>query len=949
MSASVFRPRLAPGRRALIAATALAAGLIAPQVAGVPQAGAQDAPATNVPKPAKKTARHHPAHAHRAHTVAVAAPTAAPVAVPPATTAIATSQSQTGGSESIVVRAQRRLVRERNAPSAVTELGQADISQTGIQGSVATLLRNAPSVYVYQQGIGNNEPVLSIRGVRGLEVAQTLDGVPMQDLQYGGSGSYLSNAISGPFNLDQISGVSILPGVAYPNQNTFGTIGGTVAYSSLRPDDKRSATLSGSVGSFGTWQEAVELQSGKLDNILGGALGTGVDAPSMMVKYSNMQTKGFVDYTPARYNNLYFAFDKPYNQGTSKFQATVIYNTGSGLFTPEPIPEPYTQAYGTYANYSPDEEFMRQNNDYFTLMLNNDSYINDWLSAGVTAFYRYSDTTTQTYANPEIFGPNGEPGSVTVGGASPFNQTIAGFGEQGLYGPGNIFYDPQVYTYDGSTAACPADVTARWAAAGQVSPCGYNAQYTTQHTDTYGIRPRLTITPPRVWGIDNTIQIGSLIAKSTSPAMRTYAGSTPDVGANPANLVSGYDGGTQRTIYQGFAQDRIDFLHNTLHVTPGVTLEGTDSSDLGSKIFDGTPSASLLATDYCQAGNPCLTGAYKAHKWDREWLPFLNVSYDFDKLVPALRGLSVYGSMGQSALFAPVSDFGPSLIGTPPSASIVHMYEGGIKYDTSRVALSLDYFYQHVERDFGYFSYQSGPLAGESFYTNNGQREMKGIEGAVKWQVTPDFQLSGNFSKTLAKYLATSLGYVTVQEDQFGIVQRGTPVTGVPDWIASMSATYAHRNTFLRDDNASIRFTGQYTGRQHTSYDLDGFTNVGALPGVGPFGSYNYYNVTSGATTYDPNGGIAPFMVFLLDANYTMPVKGVGPLHQLGFNLNIYNLFNQHFHQYYYKQVSPSSCGTFSSGPFAGQAISNYGCSPQFADSLPGEPFAVTFTVSAKF
>ena len=54
-----------------------------------------------------------------------------------------------GTSQSIIVRAQRRLLRETNSPSAVTELGTAQIAQTGVQGSPSTLLRAAPSVYVY--------------------------------------------------------------------------------------------------------------------------------------------------------------------------------------------------------------------------------------------------------------------------------------------------------------------------------------------------------------------------------------------------------------------------------------------------------------------------------------------------------------------------------------------------------------------------------------------------------------------------------------------------------------------------------------------------------------------------------------------------------------------------------------------------------------------------------
>jgi iron complex outermembrane receptor protein len=136
--------------------------------------------------------------------------------------------------ESVVVKAQRFLLREKNSPSAVTELGQKQIAATGVSGSPATLLRQAPSVFVYQQGLGDNAPELTVRGLRGLEIATTLDGIPTQDLEAPGA-FYLANNIGGVFTLGQISGVSIYPGVAYPDKSTFGTIGGTIAYDSKRP------------------------------------------------------------------------------------------------------------------------------------------------------------------------------------------------------------------------------------------------------------------------------------------------------------------------------------------------------------------------------------------------------------------------------------------------------------------------------------------------------------------------------------------------------------------------------------------------------------------------------------------------------------------------------------------------------------------------------------------
>ena len=236
--------------------------------------------------------------------------------------------------ESITVRAARRLLKEQNSPSAVTELGAKQITAAGVSGSVSTLLRQAPSVYVYQQGVGDNAPVLTIRGVRGLEVAATLDGVPTQDLLNGGTGSNnggdpaLANNIGAYYNLDQIDNVSIYPGVAYPNKNTFGTIGGTVAYSSKRPSADLGVDVFGTVGSFGTYKEGFTLNSGPLD----GPLGSGDNAPRVLAQYSNTQSAGYIDYTKSRYNNMEVALDKPYDDGASKFQATVLYNTGAGCW-----------------------------------------------------------------------------------------------------------------------------------------------------------------------------------------------------------------------------------------------------------------------------------------------------------------------------------------------------------------------------------------------------------------------------------------------------------------------------------------------------------------------------------------------------------------------------------------------------------------------------------------
>jgi iron complex outermembrane recepter protein len=900
-------------------------------------------------------------------------------------------------SESVIVKAQRRLLKEKNSPSAVTELGESQIRSTGVSGSPGSLLRQAPSVYVYQQGIGDNAPELTVRGLRGLEIATTLDGIPTQDLLAPGA-FYLANNIGGVFTLNQISAVSIYPGVAYPDKNTFGTIGGTIAYQSKRPSDDEYIDVTGSAGSFGTYKEGIELNSGSVDSVLG----TGDNAIKVLANYYNLQSQGFVDGTWSRENEFMTAFDKPYDDGLSKFQGTVIYNQAVGLIENEPVPLPYLEKYGTFSNYPTNLDFAKQNNDWVTVILKDDTYINDYLNVGLTGFYIHNDQQLENYGAPELFLPTPPAGSnpayavtpLTVGGASPFINNPAGFGyPESLFGPptppplglfgggyGGYFYGKgNLYNpyalYPTGSAGCSAAYVAEWG--GRVNaPCGLNDETTGSSSDTYGLQPRAVITPPDFFGISNTIKIGGLFAKETQPLGYSYLGALPQ-STNAAN--AGGFGGTQgvltggfmRTIYQGYAQDKIDFLDNTLHVTPGITVEGTKSSYLNQGAFGSHNAAAYGPNGYFSglgaADQIDQYGYYKATKWDRDYLPFANISYDFDKVLPPLAGLTAYGSFGNSALFAPVGDFGPNTAGPPPSASIVHMYEGGIKYNTSNLLISFDYFYQKVDRDFGFFEFQSGPQNGLSVYSGFGQRESKGVEGAVTWQVLPDLQLFGNFSHLLAKYLTSGFALDTVAEDQYGNETKGSPETGIPDWLGNFGVDYSHKSLLLDGDALEFRPSGQYTGHQFTSYDLNGeaYLNPGyQFPGLLPLNftgctgvaatntgcaAYTRYNQLTGATTEDPNGGIGSHVVFNLDLNYKLPTPELPVVKYITFDLNAVNIFNRTYWQYFYKQISPANCGTFTSGPFNGLAKNNYSCTPEFADAIPGQPASVFFTVTARF
>lgn len=858
----------------------------------------------------------------------------------------------------VLVKAKRLLLKAKDPPSAATELESREISAAGIAGSTGSLLRQAPSIYEYQYGLGDSTTEISIRGVRGLESAETLDGVPMQDLLAPGITAIsdnLGNSIGNYFELGQLHGVTVYPGIAYPDQNTFGTIGGTIAFESMRPSDEQSLDVSGSVGSFQTWDEGFVINTGAMNS----ALGSGDNAPRALIGYQNLQSAGFIDHLATRENNIEAALDKPYDDGLSIFQATALFNTGKGYVENEPVPAPYLNRNGLFSNFPTSQNFGYQNNQYLTLILKDETYVNDMLILGLTGFYRHNDNQFETYGSLSVTPPIGDYNPAAVGTAYPFIDTPAGFGYAAFYGPGALLYKPGIYSYNPLAAyppgspACPKAYVAEYAAAGQVAPCGLNAQLNVGSSDTYGIQPRATVFLPEEWGIENTLKIGGLFAKETSPTTRSYFGGTPNVPQTPQNLdtmfgggfAGGFDGGSQRTILQGYVQDKIDLLNDSLHLTPGLTLEGSFSSFRQSEVFD-----------FAVGG----FAPYKATKWDRDYLPFLNVTYNLGRVLPGAKGLSLYGSTGQSALYAPVSDFGPNGNGAPPNASIVHLYEGGARYDTSNLLLSFDYFYQKIDRDFSFFTNVSLPQTGLSLYSDVGQREFKGVEGALQWQVTPELEVFGNFSHVLAKYLSNYFAYVTIAEDQYGIAFKGAPIAGVPDWLSTFGVDWARKSTFADNDDFNLRFGATYTGRQAITYNLEGDSPAPTFPGLPPaIGVCTVQSAQSahpppactrfaelaGATVYDPYRALPPFAVFNLDLTYVLPTPWLMPLKDLKFDLNIQNLFDQQYFQYYYVQISPGPCIATPSNPVA----SPFGCSPNFAQGIPGQPFSVFFTATGHF
>ncbi|HTQ70878.1 MAG TPA: TonB-dependent receptor [Acidocella sp.] len=736
-------------------------------------------------------------------------------------------------------------------------------------GSIQTLLKQTPSVNAYTQGPGQSAPTLSIRGVRNSELSETLDGIPITDL-LNGSGNYLSNNVGSPITLGQLSGVTVYPGVAPPDKQGYGTIGGTIAYSSKQATDERYGELEGGYGSFSTSHEGFTLSSGKLWD--------SPDAARMLLQYDQSQTAGYVENTPAKYHDMLFNINKPYDDGLSNVGLTVIYNQGRGNIQTQPTPLDLLQKNGYTYNFPYSDGYYNQGGQFLTTILHDETYINQHVIFDGSLFYLHSTLATESYSNPDQLIAN-------YNNTTPYLANIQNpwsfFGAMGptavangtatapFYSPGYFTYEPLIFNPSGD----PTQVTSY--AAGEAAENLYS------HSNEIGVTPKFTFFLPH-----NTITTGALVAKESSSSSEYVYGSTNMPEINGYNSLQ-FGGGAQRTVYLAYVQDKIDLLNNKLHILGGLRATGAYSSNINQVSYG-------------------IYNPYKLQNYSRSGDPYLGISYDLPEHVTA------YGSFGKSEVFAPVSDYAQGSSGTTsaPGAETVHLYEGGVRYDTPKLYLNVDYYYQKVSDAFGFFD---DFATNEQIYGNPGSVLYSGWEMSGQYQATPELQFFANGSYNRAQYLNSYSAFDTLQEDQFGVAFRGTPVSNVPNWLANFGFEEDH-------GPFSARVTGQYTGREYTTYDLSAPGNP----------------ILNGATATNTNLLNPANVVFNVLLTYKMKVN-YHQLQELTFSINAQNIFNEHYYNYAYSQYMPQG------GQYASPG------EPAVKSALVGPPASVMFDVSAKF
>jgi iron complex outermembrane receptor protein len=796
-----------------------------------------------------------------------------PVAIP----GDGTSDSNSYEIEKVKIQYKKLLLREKDIPNAVSTLSQKDIQKTNpTTGSIQTLLQLTPNVVAYSQQPGQDETTLAIRGVRNDELAETLDGIPINSLLEAGgadgSGGYLS-APGSPVTLNEIDGATVYPGIAPPDHQGFGTVGGTIAYTTKQPTDDPYAELEGGLGSFDTQHFGFTLNTGDI--------GSGPDAAKAFMTYDQSQTAGYVSNTPAQFHDFLFNVVKPYDNGLSKLGLVIIFNQGKALVQTTPSPIPLIQSGGYKFNFPISEGFFNEAGQNLTTILSDETYINKYAIFDGSLFFRHSTDTSDSYQSP----------ANALGAASnlPGQPFVYSANVQGLYqffgcfGPGTIFDSPGYFTYDptASFGSCQA---------------GESDEYTTSHSNIVGVTPKLTLFPDE----HNTVVIGGLLAKANSGGDQYLYGGD---GAE-ANQDNGYNSfalnnGASRTIFSGYVQDTVRAINNKLQVTGGLKVDAA-YSDTEQLVTDGIYNPAKLQ-NFTKIGGYYLGGAYN--------LP--------DNFI-------LFGSLGKDSLFAPLSDYsvGTTPSGLPggtqtPTPEIVHLFEGGIRYDTPRLLLSADYYYQNISDGFAFFE---NFATNQEFYANNGGQLFRGVEGSGKFLITPELSVFANGSYDKTEYTKSYFASDTLTEDQFGYAYSGTPLSNVPEYTGTIGLDYD-------SGPYSASVTGLYTGREYTTYDINlpntanppGYQYGGTDPKTGVTYSASPYNGDTVTNTKIENP--ANFVVNVL-LSYKIPIPKTY-LQSLTLSLNIENLFDERYYNYTFSSEDPEAGlylpGTSFNSAFVGQ------------------------------
>jgi len=152
------------------------------------------------------------------------------------------------------------VARERETPVAFSTILPAKIAEELAAQDIPMILNSTPGVYATQQGGGDGDARVTIRGFSQRNVAVMIDGIPVNDMENGWV--YWSNW----FGLDAVTrSIQVQRGLG-ASKIAIPSVGGTLNILTKGIDQKRSISIKQEIGSYGYTRTSLGYNSGRQEN-----------------------------------------------------------------------------------------------------------------------------------------------------------------------------------------------------------------------------------------------------------------------------------------------------------------------------------------------------------------------------------------------------------------------------------------------------------------------------------------------------------------------------------------------------------------------------------------------------------------------------------------------------------------------------------------------------------
>jgi iron complex outermembrane receptor protein len=195
---------------------------------------------------------------------------------------------------------------------SATTLNKQNIQENLGNGSINNIFDLIPSMITTSDaGTGVGYTYMRIRGVDQTRINVTMNGVAINDAE--SQGSWLVNL---PDLGNNVGSLNVQRGVGN-SSNGSSAFGASMNFATMQSGTKPFLEITSGAGSFQTFRNSITAGSGLYK-----------DRVSVLVSYSNILSNGYINYSKARLNSLFFNTDIKLNKknSVSKYHHSLVFN-----------------------------------------------------------------------------------------------------------------------------------------------------------------------------------------------------------------------------------------------------------------------------------------------------------------------------------------------------------------------------------------------------------------------------------------------------------------------------------------------------------------------------------------------------------------------------------------------------------------------------------------------